>query len=83
MTPAAQTSRWGYRLREIVERTGLTRSAVDRHAKATGIPRRKIGNAVVLEADAVEREFGFQQEAPGPQMKVTADDLAFARRLLA
>lgn len=83
MRAAIDTPRWGYRVREITERTGLKRSTVDRHARATGIERRKIGSAVLLEATGVEREFGFDAKPTGPQLVVTPEALALARRLVA
>ena len=44
--------RWGYRVAEIAERTGLSRDAVDREARHRSIPRKHVGAAVILEARA-------------------------------
>lgn len=73
-------TRWGYRIAEISELTGLPRSTVDAHAERAGVPRRKIGEAVVLEARAVERVFGFDPADAAPPDDTALDAV---RRLLA
>jgi len=56
--------RWGYRIGELAEATGLSRDAVDAHARRRAVPRRKVGSAVLLEARAAEAAFGFGEPEP-------------------
>jgi len=76
------SARWGYRIDEIAERTGLPRSTVARHATRAGIERKKIGALVLLEAKGCERVFGFGSDSE-ETVQPTAEDLAVARDLLA
>lgn len=76
------TTRWGYRIDEIAERTGLPRSTVARHAARAGVQQKKIGALVLLEAGGCERAFGFGSDSEGT-VQPTAEDLAVVRELLA
>lgn len=73
--------RWGYRVGEIVRLTGLARATVEREVKRLGIRQRHIGSAVLLEASATERAFGFGD--PTPISVASPKVLERAARLLA
>ena len=71
--------RWGYRVAEIAERTGLSRDAVNREARRRSIPRNQVGTAVVLEASRVEEVFGFSGPAPDRRAETTPSRDVFDR----
>ena len=49
----------GYRIRDVCEATGLSRSVVMREVERAGIRRRKIAGCVLLDPVGVENTFGF------------------------
>lgn len=73
--------RWGYRLSEIAERTGLSPRTVRRLAEQKAVEIRHFGSAVVLEARGAERVFGF--EGPVDELAGVSDEaLESALRLV-
>lgn len=75
-------SRWGYRIAELVEKTGLSESTIRRQLKARCVPRRKVGRMTLYEATAAEHVVGFGS-APQVETELSSEDLAIARRLVA
>lgn len=50
------------RISQVMERTGLSRAAIERAVRSGQIKSKRVGRAVVLDPDDVVRVFGFSED---------------------
>ena len=50
------------RISQVMERTGLSRAAIEREVRSGKIKSKRVGRAVVLDPDDVVRVFGFSED---------------------
>ena len=50
------------RISQVMERTGLSRAAIERAVRAGHIRSKRVGRAIVLDPDDVVRVFGFSED---------------------
>ena len=70
----------GYRIHDICEATGLSRSAVVREVERAGIRQRKIAGCVLLDPVGVRDAFGFGDS--GQAIEVPPEILRRAQELV-